>query len=76
MEEGFSKYMNKPECPVKVGEKYRRNDQLDDSIIYTVLEIVERNNKFYALCSYIDPFDGEYTEELIYCFYLTAENAL
>lgn len=72
----FSKYMNKPECPVKVGHRYKRTDLLDDSTVYTVKEIIETNNKFYALCSYIDPFDEEETEEKVYCFYLVDENAL
>lgn len=75
-DEDFSKYMNKPECPVEVGNTYYRNDSLEDNIEYTVLEIIEKDNKFYARCSFIDPFDNELAEETVYCFYLTPKRAL
>lgn len=68
--EEFSKCMNKPECPVEIGKMYRRTDMLLDSYTYLVTEIVVRDDKYYAVCEYVDMFDGSKRGDVIYAYYL------
>lgn len=66
----FSKYMNMYECPVKMGSSYKRTDLFIDNTLYTVKDIVLKNDKWYALCVYKDNFSGELVEDLIFAHYL------
>lgn len=66
----FSKYMNKPEFPVSVGDICLRTDYFSCDTEYRVIKLLEENNKYYALCEYKDEFSGELEIEKIYAYYL------
>lgn len=66
MYEDFSKYMNEPEKPIEIiGKKATRTDYLVCDIQYIILDIIDREGRWYAVCSYTDDFtDEECTEEI------------
>ena len=68
----FSKFMNIPECPVKIGETYIRDDVIEfgEETLYTVLDIGNKNGKYYALCEYTDDFSGDKVKEWVYAYNL------
>ncbi len=66
----FSKYMNKPEFPVAVGDICLRTDYFACDTEYRVVELLEENSKYYALCEYKDEFSGELEKEKIFAYYL------
>lgn len=71
MYESFEKYMNKPEKPVDIiGKLAKRTDYLICDITYKIVDIIEKGNKWYALCEYTDDFSEEVQKEEIYLGYL------
>lgn len=71
----LSNYMNKPECNVCIGDVCYRDDMLFCDTEYLVVDVVEKNNKFYAVCEYKDEFDGSSKTEEIYAFYLRRKSS-
>lgn len=66
----FSKYMNKPEFPVAVGDICVRTDYFVCDIEYRVVELLEEDNKYYAICEYKDEFSEKVEKEKIFAYYL------
>ena len=62
--------MNKPEFPVSVGDICLRTDYFACDTEYRVVELLEENSKYYALCEYKDEFSGELEKEKIFAYYL------
>lgn len=69
-DEDFSKYMNKPECNVNIGDICKRTDYFICEIEYRVDDIVEKDGKQYAVCSFKDEFTDEVCTEEIFIYYL------
>lgn len=70
LNEDFSRYMNKPECGISIGDICKRNDYLICETEYRVEDIVERDGKLFAVCSYKDEFTDEVSTEEIFIYYL------
>ena len=70
MYDDFSKYINPPECPVEVGMLCSGSEYLMDDTVYRVLDIKEKDDKWYATCEYEDAFSGEKMVEDIWAYYL------
>lgn len=66
----FSKYMNKPECNVNIGDICKRTDYFICETEYRVDNIVEKDGKQYAVCSFKDEFTDEVCTEEIFIYYL------
>lgn len=69
-DEDFSKYMNKPECNVNIGDICKRTDYFICETEYRVDDIIEKDGKQYAVCSFKDAFTDEVCTEEIFIYYL------
>lgn len=69
-DEDFSKYMNKPECNVNIGDICKRTDYFICETEYRVDDIIEKGGKQYAVCSFMDEFTDEVCTEEIFIYYL------
>ena len=69
-DEDFSKYMNKPECNVNIGDICKRTDYFICETEYRVDDIIEKDGEQYAVCSFKDEFTDEVCTEEIFIYYL------
>lgn len=68
--EDFSRYMNKPLPNVEIGKEYYNNVDTAENP-FRVIDVLERNGKFYAVCIHVDEFSGSEERVEVYSGYLS-----